>query len=143
MRLEFCCKCDFNVGRKGQPPYTHTRMHEGGRRGWKLTGGRREGRQTGRNNAFVVSSPSDCSKYFTVQHMAEMFVQNPPQLLWEAIILVSQLYRQIPGRCNILADKLSRLQVDEFRVLAPWATASPREVPYHISPTGLGILSTC
>ena len=46
----------------------------------------------------------------------------------------------IPGRCNILADKLSRLQVDEFRVLAPWATASPREVPYHISPAGLGIL---
>ena len=46
----------------------------------------------------------------------------------------------IPGRCNILADKLSRLQVDEFSVLAPWATASPREVPYHISPAGVGIL---
>ena len=47
----------------------------------------------------------------------------------------------IPGRCNILADKLSRLQVDEFRVLAPWVTASPREVPYHVSPAGLGIQS--
>ena len=46
----------------------------------------------------------------------------------------------IPGRCNILADKLSRLKVDEFRVLAPWATATLREVPYHISPAGLGIL---
>ena len=62
---------------------------EGRRRGWKQTGGKREGRQTDRNNAFVVSSPWDCSKRFTFQPMAEMFVQNPPQLLWKAIILVS------------------------------------------------------
>ena len=29
--------------------------------------------------------------------------------------------RYIPGRTNTVADKLSRLQVDEFRQLAPWA----------------------
>ena len=42
-------------------------MREGGRRGWKQTGGRREGRQTDRNNAFVASSSWDCSKCFTFQ----------------------------------------------------------------------------
>ena len=68
---------------------THACMREGGRRGWKQTGGRREGRQTDRNNAFVVSSPWDCSKRFTFQPKPEIFVQNPPQLLWEAFILVS------------------------------------------------------
>ena len=48
--------------------------------------------------------------------------------------------RHIPGRYNILADKLSRSQVEEFRVLAPWAHTRPTEVPYHASPAGLGSL---
>ena len=48
--------------------------------------------------------------------------------------------RHIPGRINTLADKLSRSQVREFRALAPWAEASPREIPYSISPAGLGNL---
>ena len=46
----------------------------------------------------------------------------------------------IPGRINNLADKLSRLQVDEFRQLAPWAKVNPVEVPYSVSPAGLGNL---
>ena len=48
--------------------------------------------------------------------------------------------RHIPGRYNILADKLSRSQVEEFRILAPWAHARPMEVPYHASPAGLASL---
>ena len=44
----------------------------------------------------------------------------------------------IPGRNNTLADKLSRLQVDEFRQLAPWAKVNSVEVPYSVSPAGLG-----
>ena len=91
-----CVPCSaVNVTSKGQPltldsqARTNACMREGGRRGWKQTGGRREGIQTDRNNAFVVSSPWNCSKCFTFQPMAEIFVQNPPQLLWEAFILVS------------------------------------------------------
>lgn len=48
--------------------------------------------------------------------------------------------RHIPGRFNTLADKLSRSQVQEFRALAPWADAKPREIPYRVSPVRLGIL---
>ncbi|KAK2159806.1 hypothetical protein NP493_1687g00007 [Ridgeia piscesae] len=33
--------------------------------------------------------------------------------------------RHIPGRFNILADKLSRSQVGEFHDLAPWANVNP------------------
>ena len=43
----------------------------------------------------------------------------------------------IPGRNNTLADKLSRSQLQEFRALAPWADANPREIPYSVSPLGL------
>ena len=46
----------------------------------------------------------------------------------------------IPGRINTLADKLSRLQADEFRQLSPWAKVNPVEVPYSVSPAGLGNL---
>ena len=67
--------------------HKHARMHEGGReggrRGWKQTGGRREGRQTDRNIAFVVSSPWDCSKCFTFQPMAEIHRNlSGKQLFW-------------------------------------------------------------
>ena len=78
----FCCKCDFNVSRKGQPltldsqACTHACTREGGmdggrevgRRGWKQTGGKREGRQTDRNIAFVVSNPWDCSVFYISTH---------------------------------------------------------------------------
>ena len=48
--------------------------------------------------------------------------------------------RHIPGRFNILADKLSRSQVGEFHDLAPWANVNPVIVPYSMSPAGLGSL---
>ena len=48
--------------------------------------------------------------------------------------------RNIPGRFNILADKLSRSQVGEFHDLAPWANVIPVIVPYSMSPAGLGSL---
>ena len=48
--------------------------------------------------------------------------------------------RQILGRINTLADKLSSLEVKEFRQLAPWAKVNPVEVPYGVSPAGLGNL---
>ena len=48
--------------------------------------------------------------------------------------------RHIPGRCNVLADHLSRSQVEVFRELAPWASSRPVQVPHSISPEGLGSL---
>ncbi|RLJ22836.1 hypothetical protein DJ031_00175 [bacterium endosymbiont of Escarpia laminata] len=48
--------------------------------------------------------------------------------------------RHIPGRFNILADKLSRSQVGDFHELAPWANTSPVDIPYSVSPAGLGSL---
>ena len=48
--------------------------------------------------------------------------------------------RHIPGRINTLADKLSRSQVDEFRQLTPGAKVSRVELPYSVSPAGLGNL---
>ena len=45
--------------------------------------------------------------------------------------------RHMPGRINTLVDKLSCLQVDEFRQLAPWEKVNPVEVPYSVSPAGL------
>jgi len=35
----------------------------------------------------------------------------------------------IPGKDNTLADLLSRLQVDKFKRLAPWADSDPVQVP--------------
>ena len=46
----------------------------------------------------------------------------------------------VPGVNNNLADKLSRLQVEDFRRLAPWATEQPVELPYESTPVGLGAL---
>lgn len=40
----------------------------------------------------------------------------------------------VPGRVNVLADRLSRGQVADFRSLAPWAATMPIDLPYHISP---------
>ena len=48
--------------------------------------------------------------------------------------------RHIPGRFNVLADHLSRSQVEAFRELAPWANRRPVQVPHSISPEGLGSL---
>jgi len=43
----------------------------------------------------------------------------------------------VPGKSNILADRLSRFQVDEFRRHAPWADLAPTAVPPEWSPDGL------
>ena len=40
----------------------------------------------------------------------------------------------IPGKVNILADVLSRLQVEQFKRLAPWASERPIEVPGEVLP---------
>ena len=40
--------------------------------------------------------------------------------------------RHIPGRCNVLADHLSRSQVEVFRELAPWANSRLVQVPHGI-----------
>ena len=48
--------------------------------------------------------------------------------------------KHVAGRDNILADRLSRLQVAQFRKLAPWAADRPTMVPRQISPAGLGAL---
>ena len=48
--------------------------------------------------------------------------------------------RHVPGRYNVLADRLSRCQIEEFRVMAPWVNRDPATVPFHISPAALGTL---
>lgn len=40
----------------------------------------------------------------------------------------------VPGSCNNLADLLSRLQVDKFRLAHPAADQSPTPLPSHMSP---------
>ena len=47
----------------------------------------------------------------------------------------------VPGRVNILADKLSRSQIDQFLLLAPWVNTRPIKLPFHSSPEGLGYLT--
>ena len=72
---------------------THAYMREGGGDGSRQVEGEKAGKQTGTMLSwYPVFGIVQC---FTVQPMAEMFVQNPPQVLWEAIILVSQLYRHM------------------------------------------------
>ena len=51
--------------------------------------------------------------------------------------------RHVPGRENILADKLSRLQVDSFKVAAPWADRTPTPLPQQLCPSILGLLYWC
>ena len=38
---------------------------------------------------------------------------------------INFMARHVPGRVNILADKLSRGQIDEFRLLVPWVNTWP------------------
>lgn len=40
----------------------------------------------------------------------------------------------IPGKLNVQADRLSRLQVDEFRNLTPWADLDPTPIPRSLTP---------
>jgi hypothetical protein len=42
--------------------------------------------------------------------------------------------KHIPGKNNILADRLSRLQVEEFRTLAPNAQKTPSKIPEELLP---------
>ena len=44
--------------------------------------------------------------------------------------------RYVPGRDNVLADRLSCGEVEEFRKLAPWADALPTELPRDVLPEG-------
>ena len=57
--------------------------------------------------------------------------------------LKSNIYfiaKHVPGSNNVLADKLSRLQLAEFRQLAPWAEETPVMIPVEVSPEGFGQL---
>jgi hypothetical protein len=44
--------------------------------------------------------------------------------------------KHIPGKKNVFADMLSRLQIDTFHNLAPWADSMPTMIPPHLYPTG-------
>ena len=48
--------------------------------------------------------------------------------------------RHVPGRENVLADKLSRSQVDSFKVAAPWADQTPTPLPQRLCPSTSGLL---
>ena len=73
------------MGRKGQPltldsqARTHACMREGG-----MEGGREAGMEVDRQEQCFRGIQS-----LGLFKVAEIFVQNPPQFLWEAIILVS------------------------------------------------------
>ena len=43
----------------------------------------------------------------------------------------------IPGKINIHADALSRLQISRFKDMAPWADSDPTSVPQHLLPENL------
>ena len=47
---------------------------------------------------------------------------------------VNFVARHIPGRKNMLAVKLSRCQLEEFKALAAWADPIPTAVPHHLLP---------
>ena len=48
--------------------------------------------------------------------------------------------RHVPGRENVLADKLSHSQVDSFKVAAPWADQTPTPLPQRLCPSISGLL---
>ena len=45
--------------------------------------------------------------------------------------------KHIPGRQNVIADKLSRFQVAEARRAAPWLAEAPVAVPQHLLPSSI------
>ena len=47
--------------------------------------------------------------------------------------------RHLPGKRNVLADALSRLQVLSFKQLAPWADRQPTPLPRDIQPTNFSL----
>ena len=49
---------------------------------------------------------------------------------------INFMSRHVPGRDNVLADRLSCAQVEEFRKLAPWADALLMELPRDVLPEG-------
>ena len=44
----------------------------------------------------------------------------------------------VPGSHNLIADSLSRLQMDRFHRLAPWANPTPSQLPRIVLPENLG-----
>ena len=49
--------------------------------------------------------------------------------------------KHVPGSKNVLADSLSRLQVDTFRRLAPaYMDESPSTIPLHLQPQNWELL---
>ena len=47
--------------------------------------------------------------------------------------------RHLPGKRNVLADALSRLQVLSFKQLAPWADRQPTPLPRDIQLTNFSL----
>ena len=45
---------------------------------------------------------------------------------------INIILQHIPGHSNILADSLSRLQVDQFRLLQPTAATSSTPIPDQV-----------
>ena len=42
--------------------------------------------------------------------------------------------RHIPGYQNVIADHLSRLQIDKARQMAPWLDVAPARIPESLRP---------
>ena len=45
--------------------------------------------------------------------------------------------RHIPGYQNVIADNLSRLQIDKAILMAPWLDVAPARIPDSLSPAVL------
>ena len=80
------------------------------------------------NQALVSIINSNTSKESKVMILVRKFVLK----LRMHNIQIKAIH--IPGVENVLADKLSRLQIESFKELAPWASKQPITLPADLNP---------
>ncbi len=80
------------------------------------------------NNALVSIINANTSKEVKVMALVRKLV------LKSMLLNIKFKSVHVPGCVNILAEKLSRLQVAAFRALAPWAMEQPILLPVGIQP---------
>ena len=83
------------------------------------------------NNALVYIINNQTSKENNVMILVRKFVL---QCLTNNIVFKA---KHIPGKHNIIADLLSRLQVQQAFSQAPWLNKVPTDVPAEMLPTNI------
>ena len=81
------------------------------------------------NEALVAVTNKQTSQDNHVMKMVRCMVLRCLQNHWTLLKA-----KHIPGKKNVFADYLSRLQVEQFRQLATWAQVDPCLVPEHFLP---------